>query len=124
MNYYVLLLIQAPNTEHFIEVGLDYDLPFHPNLTDEVEVVGFPCEIKEIYYNLDEMNHITMRVEAVDGLLSMRNNPSPKAIHEWLAEEWLQMKERKRNSGERTILNDYFMHPEKTYEENSIDEIM
>lgn len=117
MKYYVLLLIQAHNTEQFIEVGLDYELPFHPNLTDEIEVAGFPCEIKEIYYNLDELNHVTMRVEAVDGLLSMRDNPSSKDIHGWLAHEWRQIKEWTTANNERVILNDYSSHPEKSFGE-------
>lgn len=117
MNYYVLLLIQAPNTEQFIEVGLDYELPFHPNLTDEIEVAGFPCHVKEIYYNLDELNHITMRVEAVDSLISMRNNPSEAMIHEWLMEEWKLLKDLADANGERVILNDYLHHPDKPFGE-------
>jgi hypothetical protein len=117
MNCYVLLLIQAPGTEQFIEVGLDYDLPFHPNLTDEIEVAGFPCEIKEIYYNLDNLNYITMRVEAVDNLICMEDNPSKKYIHRWLMNEWEELKEWAKSDNERIILNDYLHHPEKDIEE-------
>ncbi len=116
MNYYVLLLIEAPGTEQFIEVGLDYELPFHPNLTDEIEVAGFPCKIKEIYYDLDQLNHVTMRVEATDNLICMRERLTPKEIHSWLSEEWINLKKWTESNNERIILNDYLNHPEKELE--------
>ncbi len=107
MKYYVLLMIQAPNTEHFIEVGLNYEIPFHPNLTDQMEAAGFTCEIKEIYYNLDDLSYATIKAKAIDNLLSMRNNPPPEIIQEWLIEEWIELKEWAERNGEIVILNDY-----------------
>jgi hypothetical protein len=56
-----------------------------------------------------------MRVEAVDNLLSMRNNPSPKEIHGWLASEWDMVKKWTKANNERVILNDYSHHPEKPF---------
>lgn len=115
MKYYVLLTIQAPNSEQFIEVGLDYDLPFHPNLTDQLTVAGFPCEIKEIYFDMDYFDYITMRVKAIDNLLSMRNNPSEEDIHAWLTNEWLDLCSWVESNNERIVLNNYFYHPEKQF---------
>ena len=57
MNYYCLLTIPFPETEHYIEVGLNYDLPFHPNLTDEIEIMGYPSKINEIYYQLESVHN-------------------------------------------------------------------
>lgn len=113
MNYYVLLLIQAPEREQFIEVGLDYELPFHPNLTDEIEIAGFPCKINEIYYNLDDLDHVTIRAEATDCLISMRNNPSSKDIHKWLMHTWDELKKWTESNNERIILNDCLNDPDK-----------
>jgi hypothetical protein len=113
MNYYVLLLIQAPEREQFIEVGLDYELPFHPNLTDEITVADFPCEIKEIYYDLDNLQYVTMRVNAVDNLLFVQHETTKKQIHTWLMDEWRVLKAWAESNNEIIILNDYLFHPEK-----------
>ena len=58
-----------------------------------------------------------MRVEAVDSLISMRNNPSEAMIHEWLMEEWKLLKDLADANGERVILNDYLHHPDKPFGE-------
>lgn len=115
MKYYVLLLIKVINSEQFIQVGLDYTLPFHPNLTDDIEVAGYPCEINRIYYNLDNLDYAIMRVTAVDCLLYMRPHHSPVDVHKWLAQEWQAIKEWTANNNERAILDDYLHHPEKPF---------
>ncbi len=119
MNYYVLLLIKAPDTEQFIEVGLDYDLPFHPNLTDEIEVAGFPCKINEIYYDLDILRHVTMKVEATDNLIYVTKDTTNKQIHQWLMYEWKELKEWTDSNNEKLILNNYSDHPEKEFIDKS-----
>lgn len=110
MKYYVLLTIKVTDTdtdtEHYIEIGLDYNLPFHPNLTDEIVVCDFPCKINEIYYNLDNLNYVTMRVEAIDNLISMRNNPSTKTIQDWLVQEWNEIQLWAASNNKKVILND------------------
>lgn len=116
MNYYVLLTIPAPHTKFYIEVGLDYEIPFHPNLTDELEVAGFPCKINEIRYNLDSMDYVMMSVEAIDNLF-VTNGRTPQYIHERMQQEWQELKEWVNSSQQKIILNGYYMHPERPYEE-------
>jgi len=121
MKYYILLTIPIPETKFYIEVGLDYDIPFHPNLTDEIFIADYPCKIKEIYYNLDNLTYITIRAEATDNLISIRGNPSNENIHQSLGEEYKQLKEWFESNGERIVLNDYYMHPERPYNTNLED---
>lgn len=117
MNYYVLLNIPVPQTKFFLEVGISYELPFHPNLTDEIEVVGYPSKINRIYYNLDNLSYVKMNVEATDNLISIRNNPSNETIHQWLSHDWKELKEWANTNGERIVLNSYYMHPERPFNE-------
>src|ERR1700733_2508957 len=108
MKYYILLKIPVPDTKFYIEVGLDYDIPFHPNLTDEILIADYPCKIKEIYYNLDHLTYITIRAEAIDNLISIRGNPSNENIHKWLGDEYKELKDWCESNGEKIILNDYY----------------
>ena len=115
MNYYVLLLIKVPESEQFIEVGLHYELPFHPNLTDEIHVASYPCEIKEIYYDLDNLRYITMRVQATDNVLWFPPETTSEEIHDCLSNEWKALKRWTKSNYKTIILNDYSNHPEKEF---------
>lgn len=118
MIYYILLKIPVPESPFFIEIGMDYEIPFHPNLTDEICVCDFPCKINEIYYDLDSEYYV-IRLLAVDNLISTRKNPSAEKIHEYLSEEWKQLKIWKEKNGDRVILNDYYMNPNNDFDEES-----
>ena len=113
MKYYILLLIQPAKSEQFIEVGLNYKLPFHPNLTDEITVADYPCVIKEIYYDLDNLNYVTMRAEAINNLMVVRPTTTSQQIHEWLSNEWSKLKRWKESRSEKIILNNYLYYPKK-----------
>lgn len=122
-KYYVLLTIPVPETNFFIEIGLDYFIPFHPNLTDEITIANYPSKIDEIYYDLDNLTYITIRATAIDDLISIHNNPSRETIHEWLSKEWASLKGWAASNNERIILNDYYMHPERPYDKEFDDKM-
>jgi len=116
MKYYILLKIPAPCTKFYIEVGLEYELPFHPNITDELEIADIRCKINEIRYNLDSMDYVKMRIEAIDYFFaSQSQGKTPEQIHKCLQQEWQDLK--KWANGKKIILNDYYMHPERPYRE-------
>ena len=47
-----------------------------------------------------------MRVEAIDNLISMRNNPSTKTIQDWLVQEWNEIQLWAASNNKKVILND------------------
>lgn len=116
MKYYILLKIPSPDTEFFIEVGLDYEIPFHPNLTDEITVADFPCKINRIYYDIDYVDNITIETEATQNLY-VKKGMEPQKIHECMQREWQELKKWCKDSGKEILLNDYYMNPEFPYDE-------
>ncbi len=123
-KYYVLLTIPVAETNFFIEIGLHYFIPFHPNLTDEITVANYPSKIDEIYYDLDNLTYITIRATAIDELISIHTNPTRETIHQWLSQEWQSLKEWAASYNERIILNDWYMHPEKPYDKEYDDKML
>ena len=117
MKYYVLLKIPVPNSLFFIEVGLDYELPFHPNLSDEIQVGDYISKINSIYYDLDCLTCIFMRVEAIDGLIwnDDKHKLSDEEIHKDLQVVWKELKEWCNGNNERIILNDWYKNPEQEW---------
>lgn len=122
IKYYVLLKIPVPNSRFFIEIGLDRELPFHPNLTDEIEVESYISKITSIYYDMDELTHVFMRAEAVDGLLwnDDKNKLSDEDIHKYLQSIWKSLKEWCHGNGERIVLNDWYKNPESDWDDIKI----
>lgn len=119
IKYYVLLKIPVPNSKFFIEIGLDRELPFHPNLTDEIEVGGYISKIKSIFYDMDELTHIFIRAEAVDGLICNDNKHklSDEDIHKYLQDTWKSLKGWSNSHHERIILNDWYKNPERDWDD-------
>jgi len=76
MSYYCLLTINPPKSKHFIEVGAHYNLPFHPTLTDQIEIMGFPSIITEIYYIIEDVcagGYATIRLKATDSFCAKKD---------------------------------------------------
>ena len=118
MNYYLLMTIPVPVSPFYIEVGMDYEIPFHPNLTDEIVAANYPCKINEIYYDLDS-EYFVIKLLATDNLISTRKNPSPEKIHESLRHEWMELKKWKELNNEKIILNDWLMNTNNEFSEEA-----
>jgi len=110
------MTIPVPGSPFYIEAGMDYEIPFHPNLTDEIVVADYPCKINEIYYDLDSAFFV-IKLLATDNLISIRKNHPPEKIHESLRHEWMELKKWKESNNEQIILNDWFMNPNKDFSE-------
>lgn len=118
MNYYLLITIPVPESPFFIEVGMDYEIPFHPNLTDQICIADYPCKIDEIYYDLDS-DYFVIKLLAVDNLISLRGNTTPEKIHEQLRYTWMELKEFRESYNKNIILNSWFTNPNYEFSEES-----
>lgn len=68
MQYLICLKIKIekfPN--YFIEVIKQYELPFHPNLTDEICVDDYYCTIENIHVDISEGSHIISLINTGGG---------------------------------------------------------
>lgn len=118
MKYYILLKIAIEESPFFIQVGLNYDLSFHPNTTDNIMCADYECKIAEIYYCIDNLDYITIRMDAIDGKYLKGN--CPEEDHKLMQEEWKDLKEWCDSNDDRIILNDYFMNPNNDFDNNRI----
>ncbi len=113
-----MLTIPVPDSPFYIEIGMDYEIPFHPNLTDEITVCDYPSIINEIYYDLDSEYYV-IKLLANDNLISTRKDPSAETIHQALREEWRELKRWKEANNKKIILNDYYMNPDTVFNEEA-----
>ena len=95
MRYYCLLTIPVEGSHHFMEVGLEYNLPFHPNLTDEIQLMDYFSKIESIYYTLEDVEtggYATIRLTAIDGIFQAKNGGDEGAIA-FLRREWIALRD-------------------------------
>ncbi len=114
-EYYFLIKVPLLNTNFYIEVGVERNLPFHPNTTDIIEILGYICKITEIFYDVDDLKYITIRLEVTDCYPMPKSGNSEEDNHNIMQREWLDLKETADANQERIILNDYYMDPRKNY---------
>jgi len=116
--YYVVLKIPIKDTKFFIEVGMDYELPFHPNKTDIIDVAGYHCDIERIYIALDGPGPqpVMMYVEATDPFIIGKGH-TDEELHRIMQKEWINLKEWHEENDAEIILNDYYMNPNEPFKD-------
>jgi len=55
--------------QYFIELQMNYYLPFHPNITDEIMAYGLTWKINHIYYDLDDIEYLVLNLETTEGMI-------------------------------------------------------
>lgn len=79
MRYLFLMIVKIPGYDYYIELCKDYELEFHPNLTDLIFVDECFCEIKEIRLDIDS-NTNWLKLEKVDDLFRVEEGKDNEAI--------------------------------------------
>jgi hypothetical protein len=68
IRYNLWIKIPVPGSHYFIQVGKEFMLPFHPNLTDELTVANYTCTINDIDWMVEDEFGI-IRMTATDNLV-------------------------------------------------------
>ena len=65
MKYLFLITMKVSGYNLFIELGKEYELNIHPNITDQIWVDDCFCSITEILHNIDNYS-IWLKLEMYD----------------------------------------------------------
>ena len=104
MKYHIMLKIPAPETPYYLEIGVNYDLPFHPNKTDQIYMADYMCNIKYIDFDIDTLDCM-MKLEACDDLLFEAYKMSHQEIIEYFEEEGKSLEDRFKSQNKKMVIN-------------------